>query len=104
MPVAAAPALWAAGSKKRKGRRWIVSETVSRGREAGQQAEALATAGVGVAGRRRRRGGWAAAGLVVVLAAGAVWAWRGRGVFPAASSRARPPGAPPPAAGALAPP
>jgi hypothetical protein len=69
-----------------------VSETVSRGREAGQQAaglqaEALAAADVGLAGRRRR-GGWVAAGLVVVLAAGVVSAWRA-GVFSAAA----PPGA-----------
>src|SRR5260221_9947738 len=105
MPVAA-PALRAADSRKRKGRRWIVSETVSRGREAGQQAagqhaEAAAAGGAGLAGRRRRRGGWAAAGLVVVLAAGAVWAWRA-GVFsPAASSGAGQQGAPAPATAAV---
>ena len=51
-----------------------MSETVSAGREAGQQAEALAA---GVARGSRRRGGWVAAGLVVVLAAGgAAGAWR----------------------------
>ncbi len=66
-------------------RRWIVSETVSRGREAGQQAEDLVAA---EARGSRRRSGWVAAGLVVVVAAGAVSAWRA-GVFsPAASSGA----------------
>jgi hypothetical protein len=61
-----------------------VSETVSGGREAGQQAEALAA---GAARGSRRRGGWVAAGLVVVLAAGgAAGAWRA-GVFsPAGAS------------------
>jgi hypothetical protein len=67
-----------------------MSETVSRGREAaqqaaGQQAEALAAAEAGGA-RRRRRDGWAAAGLVVVLAAGAAAAWRAGAFSPAASS------------------
>ncbi len=62
-----------------------MSETVSRGREAGRQADALA------AGRRtghwRGRGRWVAAGIAVVLAAGGVAGWRA-GVFssPAASS------------------
>src|ERR1700729_2020646 len=59
-----------------------VSETVSRGQEAGQQADALAP------GRRtghwRGRGRWVAAGIGVVLAAGVVAGWRA-GVF---SSRA----------------
>jgi hypothetical protein len=60
-----------------------VSETVSRGREAGQQAGVLAAGG---ATGSRRRGGWVAAGLVVVLAAGgAAGAWRA-GVFSAAGS------------------
>jgi multidrug efflux pump subunit AcrA (membrane-fusion protein) len=78
-----------------------MSGTVSPGREAGQQAEALAAAGAGGA-RRRRRGGWAAAGLVVVLvAAGAAAAWRA-GVFsPAASSGAGERGAPAPATQAV---
>jgi hypothetical protein len=60
-----------------------VSDTVSRGREAGQQAEALAAVGArGSRGRRR----WVTLGIVVVVAAGAVSAWRA-GVFsPAASS------------------
>ena len=62
-----------------------MSETVSRGQEAGQQADALAP------GRRtghwRGRGRWVAAGIGVVLAAGVVAGWRA-GVFssPAASS------------------
>jgi len=60
-----------------------MSETVSAGREAGQQAEALAA---GVARGSRRRGGWVAAGLVVVLAAGgAAGAWRA-GVFSSAGA------------------
>jgi hypothetical protein len=75
-----------------------VSETVSRGREAGQQAEALA-AGEARGSRGLRR--WAALGIVAVVAAGAVTAWRA-GVFsPAASSRAEQQGAPPPATAAV---
>lgn len=75
-----------------------MSETVSRGRETGQQAagppaEALAAAGAGVAGGRRRDR-WVAAGLVVVLAAGLAAGWRA-GVFSAAA---------PPGAGGLGPP
>ena len=62
-----------------------MSETVSRGREAGQQAEVLA-AGEARGSRGRRR--WVALGIVAVVAAGAVSAWRA-GVFsPAASSGA----------------
>jgi hypothetical protein len=83
-----------------------MSGTVSRGREAGQQAagqqaEALAATEAGGA-RRRRRGGWAAAGLVVVLAVGgAAAAWRA-GVFsPAATSGAGRLGAPAPATAAV---
>ena len=62
-----------------------MSETVSRGREAGQQAEVLAAAGArGSRGRSR----WVVLGIVVVVAAGALSAWRA-GVFsPAASSGA----------------
>jgi len=60
-----------------------VSGTVPRGREAGQQAEAL------VAGRARGprgHGRWVVLGIVMVVAAGAVAAWRA-GVFsPAATS------------------
>jgi hypothetical protein len=57
-----------------------VSETATRGREAGPQPEA------GQARGSHRPGGWVALGLVVVLAAGVVSAWRA-GVFsPAGSS------------------
>ena len=59
-----------------------MSGTVSRGREAGQQAEGLAAAG---ARGSRGRGRWVALGIVVVVAAGAVSAWRA-GVFSAAAS------------------
>jgi hypothetical protein len=78
-----------------------VSETVSRGQEAGQQAEAL-TAGEAWGSRGRRRGGWVAAGLVVVLAAGgAAVAWRA-GVFsPAGSSGSGQQGLPAPATQAV---
>jgi hypothetical protein len=75
-----------------------VSETVSRGREAGQQAEVLAAAEArGSRGRRR----WAALGIVAVVAAGAVSAWRA-GVFPPAASSGTGQGAPPPATAAVA--
>ncbi len=71
-----------------------MSGTVSRGREAGQQAEALAAA---EARGSRGRGRWVALGIVVVLAAGAVSAGRA-GVFPpAAASGAGQQGAPAPA-------
>ena len=63
-----------------------MSETVTRGREAGPQPEA------GEARGSHRPGGWVALGLVVVLAAGVVSAWRA-GVFsPAGSSGSGPPG------------
>jgi hypothetical protein len=78
-----------------------VSETVSRGREAGQQAGALA--GAQARGSRRRRGGWvAAAGIAVVLAAGAVAGWQA-GVFSSAASpgAGRAAGAPAPATAAV---
>jgi hypothetical protein len=69
-----------------------VSETVSRGREAGRQVEVLA-AGEAKVSRGRRR--WVALGIVAVVAAGVVSAWRA-GVFsPAASSGAGQQGAPP---------
>jgi hypothetical protein len=69
-----------------------VSETVSRGREAGRQVEVLA-AGEARVSRGRRR--WVALGIVAVVAAGVVSAWRA-GVFsPAASSGAGQQGAPP---------
>jgi hypothetical protein len=54
-----------------------MSETVSRGREAGQQENVLEA---GEARGRRGRGRWVAAGMVVVVGAGLVWAWRA-GVF-----------------------
>jgi hypothetical protein len=78
-----------------------VSETFSRGREAGQQAGALAAAQAR-GSRRRRRGSWVAAGIVVVLAAGAVAGWRA-GVFSAAASpgAGRAAGAPAPATAAV---
>jgi hypothetical protein len=59
-----------------------MSRTVSRGRDAGQQAEALAAER---ARRSRGRGCWVALGIVAVVVAGAVSAWRA-GVFPAAAS------------------
>jgi hypothetical protein len=75
-----------------------VSETVPRGREAGQQAHVLADAG---AGGSRGRGRWVALGIVAVVAAGAVGVWRA-GVFaPAVSSGAGQQGAPPPATAAV---
>jgi len=71
-----------------------VSETVSRGREAGQQAEVLAAGEVrGSRGRRR----WAALGIVAVVAAGVVSAWRVGAFSPAASSGAGQRAAAPPA-------
>ena len=75
-----------------------MSETVSRGREAGQQAEVLAAA---KARGWRGRGRWVALGIVVVVAAGAVSAWQA-GVFsPAASSGSGGQGAPAPATAAV---
>jgi hypothetical protein len=68
-----------------------VSETVPRGREAGQQAEVLAAA---EARGSRGRGRWVALGIVVVVAAGAVSAWRAGVLSPAASSGAGGQGAP----------
>ena len=59
-----------------------MSETVSRGREAGQQIEAVTAVG---ARGSHGRGRWVAAALVVVLAAGMVAGWRA-GVFSAAAS------------------
>ena len=84
--------LTGAEGRKRKGRRWIVSETVSRGRETGQQMagqrRGLEAAGAVVAARRGR-GRWVALGIVVVvLAAGVVAGWRA-GVFSAAASPER---------------
>ncbi|HEX4659695.1 MAG TPA: hypothetical protein VH307_20100 [Streptosporangiaceae bacterium] len=70
-----------------------MSGTVSRGREAAQQAEALAAA---EARGSRGRGRWVALGIVVVVAAGVVSAWRA-GVFSTAASSGAGQGAPPPA-------
>ena len=75
-----------------------MGETVSRGREAGQQAEVLAAAGArGSRGRRR----WVALGIVVVVAAGVVAGWRA-GVFSPAFPAGAGQGAPPPATAAVA--
>jgi hypothetical protein len=76
-----------------------MSETVSHGPQAGQQApglqaQVLAAAG---AGPSRRRGRWVALGVVVVVAAGAVAASRTGVLSPAASPGAGQQGAPPPA-------
>ena len=70
-----------------------MSGTVSRGREAGQQAEVLAGA---EARGSRGRGRWVALGIVAVLAAGVVAGWR-IGVFSPAASSGPGQGAPPPA-------
>ena len=71
-----------------------MSKTVSRSREAGQQAEVLAAGEVrGSRGRRR----WAALGIVAVVAAGVVSAWRVGAFSPAASSGAGQRAAAPPA-------
>jgi hypothetical protein len=75
-----------------------MSGTVPHGREAGQQAEALAAAG---ARRSRSCDRWVAAGIVVVVAAGAVSAWLPGVVSPAASSGAGRQGALPPATAAV---
>ena len=62
--------------------RWIVSETVSRGREARRQAAILAA---GEPRGPRDRGRWVALGIVVVAAAGVVAGWQA-GVFSSAAS------------------
>jgi hypothetical protein len=74
-----------------------MSETVSRGREAGQRESVL---GAGEARGRRGRGRWVAAGMVVVVAAGLVWAWRA-GVFSSAAAPGAGQGAPAPATAAV---
>ena len=74
-----------------------MSETVSRGREAGQQAEVLAA---GRARGLRRRGRWVVLGIVLVVAAGVVSAWR-TGVFSPAASSGTGQGAPAPATAAV---
>jgi hypothetical protein len=73
-------------------------KTVSRGREAGQQAEVPSA---GVASRSRGRGRWVALGIVVVAAAGAVTAWRAGAFSPAASQGAGAQGASAPATAAV---
>ena len=75
-----------------------MSETVSRGREAGQQAEVLAAVG---ARGSRGRGRWVALGIVVVVAAGVVPAWRAGAFSRAASSGAGGQGTPAPATAAV---
>ena len=74
-----------------------MSETVSRGRETGQQAEVSAAE---EANRSRGRRRWLVLGVVVVLAAGAVSAWRA-GVFSPATSSRTASGTPPPATAAV---
>jgi hypothetical protein len=69
----------------------IVSETVERGHQAGQQAELQPDAGTS---RSRGRGRWVTLGVVVVIAAAAVSAWQARVFSPAAPSRAQGPPAP----------
>jgi hypothetical protein len=74
------------------------SETATRGRDAGQQADALATA---EARGSRRRGRWVALAILAVVVAGAVPAWRA-GVFdPAASPGSVGRGGPAPATAAV---
>jgi hypothetical protein len=77
-----------------------MSGTVSRGREAGQQAEAPAAAEARGSRGHHRRGGWAAVGLVALAAAGAVSAWRAEAFSSAAASGAGQ-GAPAPATAAV---
>src|SRR5450755_2267204 len=92
MPIR--PARHRAGGARRR----VMSGTVSRGREAGQQGEARAAA---EARGSRGRGRWVALGIAVVVAAGAVSAWQA-GVFsPAASSGSGQHGAPAPATRAV---
>jgi multidrug efflux pump subunit AcrA (membrane-fusion protein) len=75
-----------------------VSKTVSRGQEAGQQAEALAAAGARGSGGRGR---WVALGIAVVVAAAGVLAWRA-GVFSPAASAGTGQDAPAPATAVVA--
>ena len=74
-----------------------MSETVSRGRKAGPQAEAGQQA---EARGWRGRGRWVAVGIAVVVAAAAVSAWRA-GLFPPAASSRAGHGAPAPATSAV---
>ena len=75
-----------------------MSRTISRGREAGRQADVPAAER---ARGSRGRGRWVAVGIVVVVAAGTVSAWRAGAFSPAASSGAGQQGAPPPATAAV---
>jgi hypothetical protein len=79
--------------------RWrVVSGTGARGREAGEQAQALADSeATGSRGRVR----WVALGIVVVVAAGAVTAWRAGAFSTAASLGPGGRGAPAPATRAV---
>ena len=71
-----------------------MNKSVSRSREAGQQAEVLAAAEArGSRGRRR----WVAMGIAAVMTAGVVVGWRAGVLSPAASSGSGQQGAPPPA-------
>jgi multidrug efflux pump subunit AcrA (membrane-fusion protein) len=75
-----------------------VSETVSRGGEAGPQEDAVATASAGVArhGGRGRRQAAAVVAVVVVVLGAAAGAWAA-GAFPSHGSAGTGPGAPAPA-------
>jgi hypothetical protein len=75
-----------------------VSETASRGREAGRQAEILSA---GEPKRSRDRARRLALAIVVVAAAGMVAAWQSGMFSPAASSGAGGQGSPPPATAAV---
>ena len=75
-----------------------MSRTVSRGREAGRQAEAPAA---GEPRESRGRGRWVALGAVVVVAAGTVAAWRAGAFSPAAAPGSGQKGAPAPATAAV---
>ena len=77
-----------------------MSGTVSRGREAGQQAEAQAAAEARGSRGQGRRGGWAAVGLVALAVAGAGSAWRA-GAFSSAATSGAGLGAPAPATAAV---
>ena len=75
-----------------------MSGTVSRGREAGPQAEVPGAAG---AQGSRGRGRWVVLGIVAVVAAAAVSAWWAGAFSPATSSGAGQQGAPAPATAAV---
>ena len=75
-----------------------MSRTISRRREAGQQADGLASV---EAGSARGRGRWVAVGVAVLVTAGAVAGWQA-GVFSPAASPGAGPGAPAPATATVA--